>query len=345
MRPTSSLFLNIVISLFCGCLFLLGLDATRALTQIMPNTAASHFELKAGSSLTGMSKELHKQGLLAYQRDARYLSLFGRLSGMSSQLQSGEYAIAEGTSPLQLLQAMVKGDVVEYSLTIVEGWNVKQILAALKAHPHIKQSESDITPAFLAKEFNLKESNPEGWIYPDTYNFPKHTTAISLLRRSYAAMRSVLDEEWGQRAADLPYKSAYEALIMASIIEKETGVVEERGQIAGVFVRRLRKGMRLQTDPTVIYGIGPEYDGNIRRRDLLKPTPYNTYTQFGLPPTPIASPGRAAIHAALHPEPGESLYFVSKGDGSHQFSATLAEHNKAVRKYQLGKTEKQAESK
>lgn len=258
-----------------------------------------------------------------------------RLQGKAAKVQAGEYHIPPGMLPGQFLDMLVAGRVVQYSFTLVEGWNVPQVLAALQQNPDLTHTLQTPDPAQLMHELGLDEAHAEGWFFPDTYHFVRGTTDKALLQRAHTAMRTQLEEQWQQRDTDLPYKTAYEALIMASIIEKETGVPEERQQIAGVFVRRLQKGMRLQTDPTVIYGIGESYDGNIRRQDLRTDTPYNTYTRSGLPPTPIAMPGLAAIRAALHPAAGDSLYFVASGGGAHVFSPTLEQHNEAVIKYQL----------
>ncbi len=343
MQTRISLLLNIAVSVLLGILFLLALDATRALTQPLSTDEQIQFELSSGSSLNAMAQGLKEQGLLNQRRDAYYIRAYGRLTGAASKLQAGEYRVLPSTNAYELLEAMLRGDVIQYSFTIVEGWTVQQVLQSLAEHPQIAPAPTPVTAGLLATEFSLDRQNPEGWLFPDTYHFSKGTPAIDLLRRAHSAMRTVLDEEWSGRADDLPYKSPYEALIMASIVEKETAVTHERQEIAGVFVRRLKKGMRLQTDPTVIYGMGALFTGNIRRADLRRATPYNTYTQYGLPPTPIALPGRASIHAALHPASGDSLYFVSKGDGSHVFSDTLEKHNAAVREYQLGikKTDKQ----
>lgn len=339
MKSTGSLLFSIISSLLLGCLCLILLDAGRALTQEFGDPIAESFELKSGTSLGAMARNLHEHGLLDEARDIRYIRLFGSLSGMADRIQAGEYTLHGDMTPMLLMQAMVRGDIREYSLTIVEGWTLGQILTAMKAHSAIGHSEPGLTSARIKSELGIADASPEGWFFPDTYSFPRGTKDLDILRRAYRAMRAILREEWTQRdkTKDLPYISPYQALIMASIIEKETAVGSERQQIAGVFVRRLLKGMRLQTDPTVIYGMGENFDGNIRRADLLRPTPYNTYTQHGLPPTPIAMPGRASIHAALHPADGDSLYFVAKGDGSHEFSATLKAHNAAVRKYQLRK--------
>jgi UPF0755 protein len=225
--------------------------------------------------------------------------------------------------------------VISYSFTLVEGWTFQQVLEAVREQEALQGTFENLTAEAIMERLGHPGEHPEGRFLADTYHFPRGTTDLALLQRAYGAMQEFLQQEWDRRAADLPFKTPYEALILASIVEKETAVAEERPQIAGVFIRRLRKGMKLQTDPTVIYGMGERFDGNIRRRDLSENTPYNTYVHRGLTPTPISMPGRDAIRAVLHPADGKSLYFVAKGDGSHYFSATLQEHNKAVRKYQL----------
>lgn len=224
---------------------------------------------------------------------------------------------------------------MRYRVTLVEGWTFRQALQKIRSEQKIVKSAAGSTVHAAARALGLEGGAVEGWIFPDTYVYRSGTTDIELLQQAYERMQQVLGEEWLAKGDRLPYKSPYEALIMASLIEKETGQPSERSQIAGVFVRRLNRGMRLQTDPAVIYGLGEGYNGNLTRAHLRQPTPYNTYVIRGLPPTPIALPGRAAIRAALNPEPGKSLYFVGKGDGSHHFSATLTEHNRAVREYQL----------
>ncbi|MEH6472686.1 MAG: endolytic transglycosylase MltG, partial [Halopseudomonas sp.] len=241
-----------------------------------------------------------------------------------------------GLSHDGLLQMLVQGRVRSYQVTLVEGQTVAELVAVLQAHPQLEATLQQTDPEHIAKILGIAGS-AEGWIYPDTYQFTRGTTDKQVLKRAYQAMQQLLEQEWAERAAKLPLKNAYDALILASIVEKETGAAFERPAIAGVFTRRLQKGMRLQTDPTVIYGMGERYNGNITRADLKRQTPYNTYRIKGLPPTPIANPGRAAIHAALNPEAGKALYFVAKGDGSHQFSATLSEHNRAVTRFQRHK--------
>jgi UPF0755 protein len=291
------------------------------------------YTVKPGSNLNSLSKDLTNKGLTTFP--ALYLSIYGRLQNNAHLIKAGEYNIEQGTTLPQLLQQFIEGSVVQYSFTIIEGNTSAQLLSQLTKQAQLQQT---IKTDEVLKEIGATEPHIEGLFLPETYHYPAGTTDVEFLKRAYRGLQTTLNDEWQNRAADLPYKSPYEALIMASIIEKETGIAEERGEIAGVFVRRLKKGMRLQTDPTVIYGMGTNYNGNIRRKDLRTDTPYNTYTRHGLPPTPIALASKQAIHAALHPKAGKSLYFVATGkDGRHKFSATLAEHNKAVRKYQLKK--------
>lgn len=251
------------------------------------------------------------------------------------RLQVGEYQITPGMTARELIGGLVSGKAYFHKLTLIEGWTFEQMMRTVAAEPKLKRTLSDNSAATLMQALGRVGEHPEGRFYPDTYHFASDMTDVDFLRRAYDRMTTVLAEEWLQKGADIAVQSPYEALVLASIVEKETGQAQERPQIAGVFSRRLKTGMLLQTDPTVIYGMGSAFDGNIRRADLLRDTPYNTYTRAGLPPTPICMPGRAAIHAALHPASGDALYFVSRGDGSHQFSATIEEHNQAVRKYQL----------
>ncbi len=296
-------------------------------------------ELARGSSLYSLVDDLHQQQLIQYPK---VLVLYARLSGQTN-IKFGEYQLTPELTPKELLALLESGEVIYHSISFIEGHTVLETLQRLRQQkainhrlPVIKnRKETQQLSAILGSE----QLNPEGLLFPDTYFFNKGISDEELVRRAYAALENVLVEEWQNKAPDLPYKNAYEALIMASIVERETGVALEREQIAGVFVRRLQKGMRLQTDPTVIYGMGSDYQGNIRRRDLRRPTPYNTYVINGLPPTPIALAGREAIHAALHPGAGSALYFVAKGDGTHYFSSTLKEHINAVKKYQLKRTE------
>jgi UPF0755 protein len=291
------------------------------------------FTIAPGMSLQAVCRELHRTELMPR---AYYLLLEARRQNKQGQLQAGEYLIKQGTTPLQLLDQFVSGKVKQYALTLIEGWTFAQVMGAIKNNGHLLQDLTTTDNAQLMPALGLKEHNPEGLFFPDTYLFPGNTTDIEVLRKAYARMQQILDEEWQQRADGLPYNSTYEALIMASLVEKETGLDEERPMIAGVFVRRMQKGMPLQTDPTIIYALRDKFDGNLRKQDMVINSPYNTYINTGLPPTPIAIAGRGSIHAALHPDDGNALYFVAKGGGAHHFSDTLSEHNKAVSKYQLG---------
>jgi len=260
-----------------------------------------------------------------------------RCSDRANKIKSGEYSLTPGLLPDELLNIFVSGKVVQYSMTLIEGWQIHEMLQAIKSNDILEKRLNSYKPDTLMKELAYSETIAEGLFFPDTYHFPKGTSDVDFLKRAYQRLQDVLDEEWQQRDPNLPYQSPYEALIMASIIEKETGLASERGAIAGVFVRRMNKKMKLQTDPTVIYAMGRQFNGNIRKKDLDIDSPYNTYRYRGLPPSPISLVGREAIYAALHPEDGKSYYFVAKGDGSHYFSENLTEHNRAVAKYQLKK--------
>ena len=289
-------------------------------------------DVRPGDTPSGVLQRLEAEGVL---EDAFWLRLYWRLNLSGQSLHTGEYRLSPTMTARDMIGLWQRGEVVQYSLTLVEGWNFRQLRSALQNQPKLEQTLDGLTDAEIMSRIGASGQHPEGRFFPDTYRFTRGTSDADLLRRAYARLEQVLEEEWQQRAEGLPYKDAYQALIMASIIEKETGVPGERGEIAGVFVRRLARGMLLQTDPTVIYGMGEKYKGRITRTDLRTPTPYNTYTNAGLPPTPIAMVGREAIHAALHPADGTSLYFVARGDGSHVFSDTLNQHNRAVREYQL----------
>lgn len=303
-----------------------------ALQQPLKLDEARLLDVPAGSTPVGLINRLERDGLLD---GGLWLRLHWRLNRAGQTLHGGEYRLERGMTVNQLFDAWVSGKVVQYSLTLVEGWNIRQLRAALGAQNKLEQTLAGVDDAELMRRVGEPGVHPEGRFFPDTYRFVRGMRDIDLLIQANRRLRQVLAEEWAARTTGLPYRNEYEALTMASIIEKETGVPAERGQIAGVFVRRLEKRMRLQTDPTVIYGMGERYAGRIRRSDLLETTPYNTYRISGLPPTPIAMVGREAIHAALQPEPGKTLYFVARGDGSHVFSTTLEEHLRAVRQYQL----------
>ncbi len=313
-------------------------DATRMLAAPMPMGGEVRFEVPPGTSFTGVTERLAQQRLLPATRAAFYVRVYARVKNLDAQIKSGEYRLPAGTSLTGLVGLLVSGRTVLYEVRLIEGWTFAQALDVIRQHPHVAQTLApDADGAAAMAALGLSNLHPEGRLFPDTYRFERGTPDLTILRRAIEMQQRVLEQEWANRAQGLPYATPEQALVMASIVEKETGLESERRQIAGVFVRRLRLGMRLQTDPTVIYGLGQTFDGNIRLRDLRADTPYNTYTRDGLPPTPICLPGRASIHAALHPEDGDTLFFVSRGDGSHVFSATLDEHNAAVRRYQLGK--------
>ncbi len=300
-----------------------------------PVKAADHgvaFEISPGSSFAAVCQKLVAEGVIA---DDRWFRLYVRWHDKAGSIQAGDYLIEAGATPLSLLDKFTSGNVRLYTFTLVEGWNAREVLDALHANEAITATMSDEDWPALIQSLGAETLHPEGLFLPETYRFPKKTTDRALLGQAYELMQTVLAEEWQARSIEAPVSSAYEALILASIVEKETARADERPKIAGVFARRLQKRMRLQTDPTVIYGIGPDFDGNLTRKHLTTDTPYNTYTRHGLPPTPIAMPGRAAINAALHPEEGTSLYFVATGmgDGSHKFSDNKADHDAAVAEY------------
>jgi len=289
------------------------------------------FELKQGSSLKSMARDMHQAGLL--KQDQLFVWL-GRLLGKSTQLKAGNYALEHPVSPLELLEMFTKGDVSQNQMSVIEGWTFKQLRAALNASPDIAHDTLTLTDAEILQRIGATETHPEGLFFPDTYYFAAGSSDLAIFKRAYRVMQQHLQEAWAGREMGLPLQTPYQALILASIVEKETGAPGDRAMIAGVFVNRLRKGMLLQTDPTVIYGLGDQFDGNLRKRDLLADTAYNTYTRGGLTPTPIALPGMAALQATLHPAKTDALYFVARGDGSSQFSSSLAAHNRAVNQYQ-----------
>jgi len=286
-----------------------------------------------GTTLKRLSSELAGKGVLT-QPD--FLYWHARWENLAHRIRAGEYLVRKGTRPQAFLELLVGGKTISYSLTLLEGWNFKQVMAAVRGNPILKRELDGLDFGQIMERIGQPGVHPEGRFFPDTYAFPRGTTDTEFLRRAFDKMQQELDAAWETRnKKTIQVKSREEALILASIIEKETGVAHERPEISGVFTRRLRLGMKLQTDPTVIYGMEDRFDGNIRRKDLREDTPYNTYVHKGLPPTPICMPGRAALDAALNPKEGKSLFFVSRGDGTHVFSATLEQHNAAVRKYQL----------
>lgn len=295
--------------------------------------------IPAGTSFSELSWQLYDQGIINYPK--LYIA-YARLSDQTN-IKTGEYAVTTDDVPRSLLFKFNQGDVVQHKITFLEGWSFDDMLEELSQIDQFSQATGMDIPMLLSSA-DIVVDHPEGWFFPDTYSYTSTESAADVLSRAHKKMLEILNIEWQLRAPNLPYASPYEALIMASIVEKETGLPSERKQIAGVFVRRLEQGMRLQTDPTVIYGMGDDYQGNIRRSDLKRTTAYNTYRIDGLPPTPIAMPSRAAINAALHPASGTALYFVARGDGGHYFSETLEEHNRAVKKYQIEQRAKNYQS-
>lgn len=287
-------------------------------------------DIPSGSSLASVADQLYAHGLID---TPQYFVWYSRWHGAARKVRAGEYAIEAGMTPRMFLDRIVGGQVFQHALTLVEGWTFRQVMHAVQATDVLQHTLTNLSDADIMARIGAGGVHPEGQFFPDTYQFPSGTTDVEFLKRAYTAMQTQLQEAWSQRSANLPLASPYEVLILASIIEKETAVVSERPDISGVFIRRLQVGMRLQTDPTVIYGMGDSYTGDIRRDDLVRDTPYNTYTRKGLPPTPIAMPGQGALLAAVRPAAGDALFFVARGDGSHQFSATLDEHNQAVREY------------
>ncbi|MBT8081261.1 MAG: endolytic transglycosylase MltG [Gammaproteobacteria bacterium] len=301
-------------------------------TPVQVADEGTSFEIVPGSSFSSVTGDLVDAGFID---DDTWLRLYARWTGEEGGIHAGEYRIARGATPRTILEQFTSGAVQLHSFTIIEGWNHRDLLAALHAHDKIDASmTSEDWPALLAA-LGATQAHPEGLFLPETYRFPRDTSDRELLTQAYELMQSVLAEEWAAKGDETPVSTPYEALILASIVEKETARADERARIAGVFARRIDKRMRLQTDPTVIYGIGADFDGNLTRKHLRTDTPYNTYTRRGLPPTPIAMPGRDAIHAVLHPAAGNELFFVATGlgDGSHKFSATKAEHDAAVAEY------------
>lgn len=327
IRIFSTLFLACLLFLVAAILY-----GNNRLQQ--PTTPLSEpFVIPKGKSLSWVSRQLEQLGVIP---DARIFELYHRIS-QQKPIKAGEFDLSKTISQKELISKMTTGDVIAYQVTLIDGWTFKQFREHLAKQSNLKSIAGDMTDKEILSHIGANEPHPEGLFAPETYFFQRGDSDLDILKRSYKRQKALLESSWNKsgnesKHIDTPYK----ALILASIIEKETGQSSEREIISGVFHNRLKIGMKLQTDPTVIYGMGDKFDGNIRRKDLITDTPYNTYTRYGLPPTPIAMPGKASILAALNPAVTKSYYFVGKGDGSHYFSETLAEHNKAVRKYQLG---------
>lgn len=315
-----------VILAFCGAF------AIYATTDLPAASLPIQFSLPQGSSLRSAAQQMERAGVL---RHPRVFVAMARLLGEEANIKSGTYQLTEATTPYELLRMITEGDVTQQAVKFVEGWTFKQMRKALDEHPGIKHDTRGLDDAAILRRLGAEVASPEGLFFPDTYHFAEGSSDFLVLRRAYKLMQAHLAQQWAGRGPNLPLATPYQALILASIIEKETGRPSDRPLVAAVFVNRLRKGMLLQADPTVIYGMGLPYEGsNIRKRDLTTDTPYNTYLRTGLPPTPIAMPGLAALAATLNPPASDVLFFVSKGDGTSHFSRTLGEHERAVTKYQ-----------
>jgi UPF0755 protein len=298
--------------------------------QTLPATPYS-FTIQSGSSVTSAAQQMQDAQVI---KSKTLFVFLVRIMGSSSRIKSGQYTLEKPLSPRQLVALIVTGESTSRQITIIEGWTFKQFRAALDAHPDLKHDTIALSDAQILEKIDPSQAHPEGLFFPDTYAFEAGSSDVLVLKRAYQTMQKRLATAWQQRAPDLPLQTPYQALILASIVEKETGSARDREMIAGVFINRLNKGMRLQTDPSVIYGLGEHFDGNLRKVDLQTDTAYNTYTRNGLTPTPISLPGAASLHAALHPAQTTAVYFVAKGDGSSHFSSNLTEHNRAVNRFQ-----------
>ena len=328
-----SIKITVIIAICVSIAAVFYFDMAKTIDSQLAVEDSISIDLKRGSSIKHLANDLNKMGLLDQPKHQVYWS---RLHGMSTKLKAGEYRIDPGDNLAVLLSKLLSGKVEQYKLTLIEGWNFKEVVNAINSHPQITHTLEQLPRETIMQKLGYENQHPEGRFYPDTYYIHKGTSDVEIYRRAYEAMDNHLNRLWAKRDGGLPLKSAYEALILASIVEKESAIAEERTTIAGVFINRLRKRMRLQTDPTVIYGMGEEYKGDIRFKDLRQDTPYNTYTRHGLPPTPIAMPGIGAIQAVMHPEETDALYFVAYSDGSgrHFFSTNLDDHVNAVNQYQ-----------
>ncbi len=302
-------------------------------TPLSLNAERVEFNVTPGSGMRVAAREIAGSGV---DFNPWTLVVLGKLLRVEASIKAGSYEVSRGISLLDLLRKLTRGDVTQAEIVFIEGWTFRQMRERLNAHPDVRHDSRGLPDTEVMRLIGAAGTAPEGWFFPDTYLFSKRSSDIDLLARAYRTMQRHLAREWESRSAQLPLSTPYQALILASIVEKETGREVDRPLVAAVFVNRLRQGMMLQTDPTVIYGLGERFDGNLRKRDLTADTPYNTYTRAGLPPTPIAMPGLASLQAVLHPAPSQALYFVARGDGSSHFSQTLDEHNQAVNRYQRG---------
>jgi len=303
-----------------------------ALSPIDLPSATVDFSIRPGSSLRSATRQLVDAGLPLTEWQ---FVLLARINGASGQVKAGSYQASEGITPLLLIRKIVRGEYAQAEIVFPEGWTFRQMRELMQAHPDLRHDTAELGGTEIMERLGEPGAIPEGLFFPDTYIFAKGSSDLAVLARARGAMKSQLDTAWAKRDAGLPVVDPYEALILASIVEKETGKESDRAMVAAVFTNRLRFKMKLQTDPSVIYGMGEEFDGNLRKRDLVRDTPFNTYTRVGLPPHPIAMPGLASIEAVMHPAKSDALYFVSRGDGTSEFSRTLIEHNRAVAKYQM----------
>ncbi|GAA0719826.1 endolytic transglycosylase MltG [Dokdonella soli] len=328
------LLILLVLLMIVGVAVATWLDYRRFTESPLPGAHAdATIDIARGARYRDIVRQLRRERVS--RAAPLYWRLLGRELGVAGRLHAGEYALPPGITPRELLRRMAAGEVVQHRFTIVDGWTFRQLRLALAAEAGLVQTLPGASDEDIARRVGIDDGKPEGWFLPETYAWVKGESDFDVLKRARASMQKTLDKLWAARGADVNLDAPYQALTLASIVEKETAQPNERPLIAGVFLRRLKFRMRLQTDPTVIYGLGDAYDGTIHRRDLDTDTPYNTYTRDGLPPTPIALPGAVAIEAVLHPTAGDALYFVARGDGSHEFSPTLDAHNRAVQKYQL----------
>lgn len=327
------LFRTLLLMVLVGAAAIGGGGYWWATTPLTLRSSPADFRIPAGSSMRTAATLISDAGV---DLPPILLVLLAKAVRADTGIKAGSYSVAPGITPWELLGKLTRGQVTQGEITLVEGWTLRQWRDRIDANSDLRHDTRGLSEGEILKLIGLQGTSAEGLFFPDTYLFDKQSSDVELFARAYRAMQRKLDAEWDRRAQGLPYKNAYQALTMASIVEKETGRVADRPMVAAVFVNRLRAGMLLQTDPTVIYGMGERFDGNIRKRDLSADTPYNTYIRPGLPPTPIAMPGLASIQAALHPADSDALYFVARGDGSSHFSRSLDEHNQAVNRYQKG---------
>jgi len=311
---------------FCGWLLWF------ALSPIELAAPSVDFSIRPGSTLRGATRQIVNAGVLLPEWK---FNLLARANGASAEIKAGSYQVSVGVTPLLIMRKITRGDYAQAEIRFIEGWTFRQIRDAMTAHADLKQDSAHLSEAEIMAKLGAAERFPEGMFFPDTYVFAKGSSDLAVLARAHRTMQKQLQSAWARRAPELPITDPYEALILASIVEKETGRASDRAMIAGVFANRLRLGIMLQTDPSVIYGMGDQFDGNLRKKDLVTDTPFNTYTRRGLPPHPIAMPGLASLAAVMHPAQTDALYFVSRGDGTSEFSRTLAEHNRAVAQYQM----------